>query len=96
MREIRPSGSEGGGTNSIASPYPYFNDGASRLRRGLRIDKTIHKITRTDTNNDIKRSKAPSPLRSAGALQMVPTYGRECYWYWIPCRGWGVARASCA
>jgi hypothetical protein len=26
MREIRPSGSEGGGTNSIASPYPYLND----------------------------------------------------------------------
>ncbi len=25
MREIRTSGSEGGGTKPIASPYPYFS-----------------------------------------------------------------------
>ena len=26
MREIRPSGSEGGGAKPIVSPYPYFHD----------------------------------------------------------------------
>ena len=30
MREIRLSGSEGGGTKPIASPYPYFRSPASR------------------------------------------------------------------
>ena len=28
MREIRLSGSEGGGTKPIASPYPYFHPSA--------------------------------------------------------------------
>ncbi len=32
MREIRQSGSEGGGTKSIASPYPYATLRASRLK----------------------------------------------------------------
>ncbi len=31
MREIRQSGSEGGGTKSIASPYPYLNAAPSAL-----------------------------------------------------------------
>jgi hypothetical protein len=31
MREIRQSGSEGGGTKPIASPYPYLNDAPSAL-----------------------------------------------------------------
>ena len=31
MREIRLSGSEGGGTNPIASPYPYLNDAPAAL-----------------------------------------------------------------
>ena len=31
MRENRLSGSEGGGTKPIASPYPYFHNGPSDL-----------------------------------------------------------------
>ena len=33
MREIRQSGSEGGGPNPIASPYPYRSYAATRLAR---------------------------------------------------------------
>ncbi len=35
MREIRPSGSEGGGANSIDSPYPYTEEKKSPLKRTL-------------------------------------------------------------
>jgi hypothetical protein len=44
MREIRPSGSEGGGTNSIASPYPYFDDGPSGLVRHLRRSSVVQDL----------------------------------------------------
>jgi hypothetical protein len=44
MREIRPSGSEGGGTKPIVSSYPYIGR-RSRLQKplSLRIPLSLHK-----------------------------------------------------
>ncbi len=44
MRELRQSGSEGGGTKSIASPYPY----KSRRRYASRSLDTNKKAARID------------------------------------------------
>ncbi len=48
MREIRQSGSEGGGTKSIASPYPYFSNvdsrcaGSTGMAEGRRQKQLVH------------------------------------------------------
>ena len=40
MREIRQSGSEGGGTKPIASPYPY-REKSFKLRLYLKLRRTF-------------------------------------------------------
>ncbi len=37
MREIRQSGSEGGGAKPIASPYPYFHSFSQPFEKALAV-----------------------------------------------------------
>jgi len=47
MREIRQSGSEGGGTKPIASPYPY-REKSFKLRLYLKLRRTFHSVSPCD------------------------------------------------